>query len=270
VKNNFPKAFFEKNNCNLRYLLRNPINKIRYRYVIGNIYFQYLASVLGIFVGIVFYFAFITSILKNFIPFWADLLILLPISWVCVHLLVDVFLKMTPELRFRTVAIGCITCYLTFIGFSLLSNSNTINFQIIGIVLLVIDIIISGLFYHKVIQVRIYPNRIQIGKLILYYQDMIIAKWGEGKKIIKNLNERQQQKPLEVLSPLIHEEHGKDFTIYHYYIIIEMANVVYVAQPVYFKSSFVQNIRNGWIETWRWDGTTIMPEGWIKTTISEN
>ncbi len=242
--------------------MANPLNKVRYRYALGNQYYAYLGACIGGFWGLIFNRILIGTDLRNYIPLWAGLLLLIPLGWICIHFSVDIFLKMTPDLRIKTVTVGLVNCYLIFIGIDFLLISNSILFPIMGWFFIIVGCTICILIYRKVIQMRIYPDRIRLGKLILYYRDILCAKWGEGKDFAKNLNEQQKNKTMKVLTPILHEEHGKDFTIYHYYIVIEMPDIVYIAQPVYFKSSFVQNIRNGWIETWQWDGSTQMPDGW--------
>ncbi len=115
-------------------------------------------------------------------------------------------------------------------------------------------------------RIKLYPDRVSVGKLVLYYQDMKEVKWGVGslERTRRELTPGQQAKPLKVLTPLLFESHDKDFSISYYYTVIEMPKVVYVIQPVFWRNSLAQNLRNGWIETWRWDGSTEPPAGWVK------
>ena len=115
-------------------------------------------------------------------------------------------------------------------------------------------------------RVNIFPNRIsitdpKIGRVDLYYSQMVKVKWMEGT-LESNLTQDLQAKKLHIVTPLEYYFIGEDFKIHFFYVMIEMPQEIYIIQPASYRNAFAQNSRNGWIETWRWDGSKIPPKDW--------
>jgi hypothetical protein len=153
-------------------------------------------------------------------------------------------------------AIPCsIGCYFLF------ENASSL-FLVSGLVLVAASAAWVIATYARSQRIKIYPNRIIIGKQAFHYNEMVNVIWGVGPldRTKKDLNEEQRQKAFEILTPLLFESAWKDFSLSHYYILIEMPDTIFVTQPVFWRNSFAQNARNGWLETWRWDGTMMPPK----------
>ena len=241
--------------------MSRPIDKVRYRYVYGENYFYFLATASGIVFSVVY--SLIINAFSDFIfwDLWVYALIVFVVSPVISYFVIRFFFKLEKMQNIRLAVSGCVFAVFTMLSMYTILFSNESDLITFSIVFLIAVGIGCLSFYLTVGRVRILPNRIYIGKLELYYKDMVRVKWGVGE-IQRNLTPEMKEKPLEVLTPIVYEESGEDFTIYHYYIIIEMPSVVYICQSLYFRNSLCQNIRNGWIETYRWDGSTEPPAGW--------
>ncbi|MHA1340205.1 MAG: hypothetical protein ACTSRZ_08240 [Promethearchaeota archaeon] len=150
-----------------------------------------------------------------------------------------------------------------------LINANSTLFLTFGIILIVLTLVATLIPLIISKKLLIYPNRIKFGKLILYYENFVNVFWGTGsiEERLKRLPEKSQFKELKILTSICFESKGKDFSIIHYYAIIEDANSLYIMQPIFWRNSFVQNIRNGWIERWRWDGSFEKPDDWIPPKV---
>jgi hypothetical protein len=241
--------------------MASPIDKVRYRYVFGENYFYFLASSTGILFSIVY--SLFINLFCDYIlwDLWVYALIVFIVSPVLSYFVIRFFFKLSRMQNIMLALLGCVFAVISILSLYTLFFSNESDLILVSIMFLFLVGIGPLYFYITVGRIRILPNRIYINKLELRYDKMVLVKWGVGE-VARNLTAEMKQKNIEVLTPIVFEESGEDFTIYHYYTIIEMPTIVYVAQALYFRNSLPQNIRNGWIETWRWDGSTVMPEGW--------
>ncbi len=239
------------------------INKLRYSYYCSFQFYYFFGCALGIGVAILFLTLYVQTV---FLPLPA---IIIPSSLVgsCLTLLVlKTFLCMDRQPFLYTGLLGGgVAGVATWGLISTLTGEDEI-LQVAGAILLVIITGHLALQIAAADRIKIYPDRVTIGKLVLYYRDMKVVKWGVGslERTRQELTPAQQTKPLEVLTPLLFESRGKDFSITYYYSVIEMPEKIYVVQPVFWRNSLAQNLRNGWLETWRWDGSTEPPAGWVK------
>ncbi|GAB4326576.1 MAG: hypothetical protein Kow0069_33160 [Promethearchaeota archaeon] len=110
--------------------------------------------------------------------------------------------------------------------------------------------------------IRIYPDRFVVGHRVFRYEHLEGVWWGVGEEDLKKARNKYS-KPVLLLTPLSFESRGRDFTLYHYYVFVETRTVVVVVQPLFWRSSCAQNLRNGFLEDWRWDGSTEPPAGWV-------
>ena len=245
------------------YHLAGNINHLRYSYFWGLEFFNYTTLLLGAIIGIGNFLKIGLDSLHQWSDFWWGVVFTVILCGVISPFLIKLFLNPTRSQFIKASLLGIFNGVLMFVGFYGFFFVSEIGWKIV----LVFGIIIGAIFIvysrSKLTRVRIYPNRVLIGDMTLFYKDFVKVKWGCGA-VEENLTDQMKTKPLKILSPLVFEESGKDFTIYHYYIIIELKEVVYVAQALYNRNQLVQNIKNGWLESWRWDGTTVPPEGWIK------
>jgi hypothetical protein len=243
--------------------LPGNINHLRYSYFWGWEFFNYTTLLMGAIFGIGNFLKVGLDASHEWSDYWLGFGITLLLCGILSPFLLKLFLNPNRQQFIKASVLGIINGLLMYVGFYGFFFINELGWKIV----LAFGIIIAAFFIlfsrSKLTRVRIYPNRVSIGNMTLYYKDFVKVKWGCGN-VEDNLTDQMKTKPLKILSPLVFEESGKDFTIYHYYIIIETKDCVYVAQSLYNRNQLCQNIRNGWLESWRWDGTTVPPEGWIK------
>lgn len=239
------------------------VNKLRYAYYCSFHFYYVLGGLSGMGVAILFIALYVKFavlplpaifIIASFAGFFLTLLVL------------KTFLGMDRRPLLLTGVLGGVVALTSAWGLLWAVAGGDVVSQAAGVIVFVLigGIVILQLALAR--RIKIYPDRVIIGKLVLYYRDMKMVKWGVGslERTKQELTPTQQANPLEVLSPLLFESRGKNFSISYYYAVVEMPEKVYVVQPVFWRNSFAQNIRNGWLETWRWDGTTEPPIGWVR------
>src|SRR5271157_3072898 len=234
------------------------VDKLRYAYYCSFDFYNFLGSAVGT------AWAFLVAYLQIEYQLWnLALTVAMAIlgGFFLALLVLKTFLCMDQKSFYTAGACGGISAIPWAIGIYLLFENVSAILQLIGAAFIAIGITWIALNVARAQRIKIYPNRIVIGKHTFHYQDMVKVQWGVGalERTQKDFSEDQQQKPLEILTPLLFESVWKDFSLSHYYIVIEMPEKMYVAQPVFWRNSFAQNARNGWLETWRWDGSTQPP-----------
>ena len=243
---------------------RSGLNRLRYAYYCTYNFYYFLGCMIGGGVAIVIlgsYFQY------GFLPTPALLLISAFAGSFLTLLVLKTFLCL-PRQPFRRAGLfGGLVAFLVVcwgLLFPLLGRFLLLDGLHAGIFAILTSIV--GFQIARMKRIKIYPDRITIGKLVLYYRDMVEVKWGVGplERTKQELTLSQQSKPLDILTPLLFESRGKDFSISYHYALIEMPTKIYVIQPVFWRNSFAQNVRNGWLEKWRWDGATEPPAEWVR------
>jgi hypothetical protein len=244
---------------------RNGTNFLRYHYFYGDFYYILTA----------FQISTIFTILYGVIDWVIDRKFRFPQGWNIVLVLIISFILSIIFLRLffsikRIILIkaglgASVLSVVLHTGIFLCLESSASSFGL-GIILIVTVIIVYILLDRRMGRVNIFPNRIsitdpKIGQVDLYYSQMVKVKWMEGT-LETNLTPDLQAKKMLIVTPLEYYFIGEDFKIHFFYVMIEMANEIYIIQPASYRNAFAQNSRNGWIETWRWDGTKFPPNGW--------
>ncbi len=239
------------------------INKLRYAYYCSFHFYYFFGGALGIGVAILFVALYVQT---AFLPLPA-IIVLSGLAGSGLTLLVlKTFLCMDRQPFLQTGLIGGGIASGAAWGLMWAFTEPDFALQVEGAIffMLIAGIVVAE--FAVTDRIKIYPDRVTIGNLVLYYRDMTVVKWGVGslERTKQELTPAQQTKPMEILSLLLFESRGKDFSISHYYAVIEMPEKIYVVQPVFWRNSLAQNLRNGWLETWRWDGSTEPPEVWVR------
>ncbi len=239
------------------------VNKLRYAYYCSFEFFYFLGGVTGAGTAVLFVTLYVQF---TFLPIPFVIAISGLAGCFLTLLLLKTFFCMASRPFLLAGVVGglvalCITCGLAWVILP-----TDVIYKVAGGILLAV---VAGLVMIQLAgakRIKIYPDRVMVGKLVLYYRDMKVVKWGVGslERTKQELTPAQQSKPLEVLTPLLFESRGKDFSISYYYAVIEMPANIYVVQPVFWRNSLAQNVRNGWLEAWRWDGATEAPAGWVR------
>jgi hypothetical protein len=242
--------------------MNKAINKVRYTYYYDHKFYNLLGSAIGLIISII-YFSIVRFDYQNFT---LDLIYNILIIGITAFFLGMPLIKCVLAVEFKylvkAVSFAAISAILSFIGIWLeILKDNNIGLQILGVGLIGLDVM--SMIYLRINSgtIKIFPNRVQIGKNTIYYKDIQEVKWNLHS-IDNNLSEAQKKKEMKILTPIAFEFGGRDFTLFHYHVLIEMADKLYIAQPLFYRNSFVQNIKNGWVEDWRWDGTSVPPDNW--------
>lgn len=237
------------------------VNKLRYSYYYGNVFFTFITSILGVIISILYIlFDGINGILFD-LNFYLSFLLIFLITFVT-----GMFsLKLVFAIKKKEVFEGgyyCMVAALSInIGVRILYVSNLLFLEILGIIVCLMPVIFIIYLSEKLNKIKIYPNRCYIGKKEFFYENLKLIKIDSGEINLKEIND-ETGKDAEILTPITYEYEGKDFSIYYYYILIETEEKIYIAQSISYRNNMVQNLRNAFYESWRWDGSTEMPENW--------
>ncbi|MHA1819323.1 MAG: hypothetical protein ACTSU2_03670 [Promethearchaeota archaeon] len=264
--------------------VKKDINYVRYKYYLDFYFYEFIAALGG--VGAFFISILIEDIIFHKFP-WSMILeyyqksIIIDTgyymkgigAWALINLLfalilpdfiLKFFFNQDKKILLKKSFYGFFANIFFTIAILSLNLGRWILLKEGGFILLVLSLLYILAPFIKTKKLIIYPNRIKIGNMVLFYKDFIKVHWGVGEinDVIRGLPASAKAKKIEILTPLLYESSGKDFTIYHYYVLIELPDIIYVVQSLFWRSSLVQNIRNGWIEEWRWDGSMEPPEDW--------
>lgn len=249
--------------------LRTGINFLRYHYFFGNQFYFMISSQYCLFFCLIFEILNYTfNILPSIVIAWRYLIYCGVFSLITIFIL-TLFFKVSKKIMGISILISNVLGATLFSGLNLLMNwGSNISLGIVGLLLICLVFSIYSYFESTTGRINIFPNRITfkktgMKKLIIYYKDMIKVRWISGS-IEENMKPEWKNKNPEVLTPIKLYEEIDNFTIYYHSIMIELENKIYFMQPETNRDSFVQNVRNGWLETWRWNGNKKMPEGWEK------
>jgi hypothetical protein len=249
--------------------LRNGVNFLRYHYFFGDFYYYLVVSQITILIGLV---AGAIDLLIDRKFTWSLLttLIVLGILFISLSILIHkVFFEITLNIILKSAGIATLIGLGFFSGFYLVfSPDSNSSFAILGYVILTGSIMGYIHIERSIGRINIFPNRVTIQQkglkdLVFYYKDITNVKMLEDH-LEKNLTPEVKAQNVQVLTKIVPYSEGEDFTIYHFYPLIEHQGTAYILQPEVYMNTFAQNVINGWKETWRWDGTKVMPIGWKK------
>jgi hypothetical protein len=241
------------------------INKLRYAYYCSFDFYYFIAALVGAAVAILF-----VALQLRYAawPIPVILAVAVPCGISLALFVLKLLFSMDRGALRRAGVFGGLHAALCAGGFGLLWDPAAATFAMVGAILAGVGV--GGVVWHivRAKRIKIYPNRLCIGRLVCFFPDMLEVKWGVGslEQARQELTEVQRAKPFCVLTPLLFESTWTNFSLSHYYIVIEMPDAIYIAQPVFWRNSFAQNARNGWLETWRWDGSTQPPAEQAKST----
>lgn len=248
---------------------RKGVNFLRYHYFFGNT-FYYMISCQYCMI-----FCIILEILDNGLDLlpsvaiiWKYLIYCVIFTLITIFIL-TFFLKVAKKIIGISILINNLLGLVLFSGLNILFNlPSNLLLKIVALLMICLCFIVYLTFEYTAGRINIFPDRItfkkpRVRKITLYYKDMVKVRWISGS-IEENMKPEWKNKNPEVLTSIKLYEEIDNFTIYYHSIMIEMENKIYFMQPETNRDSFVQNVRNGWLETWRWDGTKIPPTGWQK------
>lgn len=236
------------------------VNRVRYWYFSSFDFYYFLGGLLGVATGIIVSLFFLNqSGLFSFL--WA---ITFPVGILTTLLIGRTFFSIDRPRSIQAGITGGATGLLSSYGLALLLYSPSPIGYFLGGLMVTVCIAWTIFHFSRAARVLIFPNRIIIGDLALHFKDFVNVDWGVGtlEEVTGRFSAEQKAKKLEVLTPLAFESGGKDFTLYHFYVLMETTDTIYVAQPIFWRNSFAQNVKNAWLEGWRWDGSTTPPIDW--------
>ena len=210
-------------------------NKLRYRYYISNNFFYFLTLLIGSIIGIlVFVFGIFristsTDDTNTQVPFYSLILSAFLGYFIC-YAILKIFFGLKKNFYKIPPIAGSISAFIVPLGLYLIAtnlnknlyyNSSVLFF---GFIILCL-VVLSGIFlFKKTKTIRIYPDRIYIGKRVIYYKDIIYVYWVTGSieeaiELFKNpehMENKLDKKELKILTPLLYESEGRDFSVIHY------------------------------------------------------
>ncbi|MHA1732014.1 MAG: hypothetical protein ACTSU5_08715 [Promethearchaeota archaeon] len=242
------------------------LNRVRYAYFCSHDFYYFLGALLGMAAGC----AVAACVAKTPVtPVALGVVFsVAPLAGATLAWLVSrTFFNTRPGPRLRATATGCLASASSAVGVWLLASCAAGGRVLVALGVLGISTptVAAVFFFKRAERIKIYPDRVTVGKLVLHYEDMLGVEWGLGSldEYRSRLDAGRKRKDFEVLTPVLYESSGKDFTIYHHYAVVETEDALFVIQPVFWRNSLAQNLRNAWLEGWRWDGSTTPPDDWI-------